>query len=339
MIRSVAIAFVGAVLFAFNLHSQVAEPLKLIASIPLPGLHDGDFDHFAADVPGQRLFLTAEQNSAVEVIDLHTNKLIHTITGPKEPHSIVYRSDLKKLFVVDGDPGEVKVYHSDSFQPLGSIKLKEDADSSAYDPSTKYMYVVNGGKGAQMTSTMISVVDTTTAKKLADIKIDSDTVEALALEKSGPRMFANLRGTNAVGVIDRQKRTVIATWPYGQEGKVSSAMALDEGNHRLFVIAHDPGKLIVLDSDSGRIVNTLSCMGQTDDAFYDPGSKRLYVAGVPFLYVFEERNANNYRPLGQVPAAFHTVTAILVPELNRYYTAVNHHGKTEAEVQIYEVVP
>jgi DNA-binding beta-propeller fold protein YncE len=106
MMRSVAIAFAGAFLFAFSLHSQVAEPLKLIGSIPLPGLHDGDFDHFAVDVPGQRLFLAAEQNSDVEVIDLHTNKLVHTITGPKVPHPIVFRSDLKKLFVVDGDPGD-----------------------------------------------------------------------------------------------------------------------------------------------------------------------------------------------------------------------------------------
>jgi hypothetical protein len=49
--------------------------------------------------------------------------------------------------------------------------------------------------------------------------------------------------------------------------------------------------------------------------------------------------SHGYQFLGQVPTAFHAVTAILVPELNRYYVAFNHHGKTEAEVQIYEVVP
>ena len=114
----------------------------------MPGLHDGDFDHFAVDLQDHRLFLAAEENSAVEVFDLRTNKLIHTITGLKTPHSMVYRADLKKLFVVDGDAAEVKIYESDSYKPVGSIKLKEDADSSAYDPSTKYMYVVNGGEGA-----------------------------------------------------------------------------------------------------------------------------------------------------------------------------------------------
>jgi DNA-binding beta-propeller fold protein YncE len=339
MNKFLAVAIAIVTLFASRVQSQVLEPLKLIGSIPLAGLHDGDFDHFALDSPGQRLFLAAEQNAAVEVMDLRTNKLVQTIPGPKAPHSLVYRADLKKLFVVDGDAGDIKVYQGDSYKPAGSIKLLEDADSSAFDPSTKYMYVVNGGRGAHMDHTLISVVDTTSAEKIGDIKVDSDSVEALALEKSGPLMFANLRGSNAVAAIDREKRAVIATWPIGQEGKGNSAMAFDEANHRLFVIARDLGKLIVLDSDSGKIVASLPCIGQTDDAIYDPASKRLYVAGVPFVYVYQQRNANGYQFLGQVPTAFHAVTAILVPELNRYYVAVNHHGQTEAEVQIYEVVP
>ena len=38
--------------------AQTKEPLKQVATIPLPGLKDGDFDHFAPDVDGHRLFLT-----------------------------------------------------------------------------------------------------------------------------------------------------------------------------------------------------------------------------------------------------------------------------------------
>ena len=65
--------------FAFRAgeaRAQVPGPLKLIQTIPLPGLKDGDFDHFQVDLPGKRLFLCAEDNSAVEVIDLTTNKVI-----------------------------------------------------------------------------------------------------------------------------------------------------------------------------------------------------------------------------------------------------------------------
>ena len=326
-------------LFVLNAQSQVVEPLKLVQTIPIPGLHDGDFDHFAMDPQDHLLFLAAEENSAVQVFDLNTNKLIHTISDLKAPHSMVYRADLKKLFVVDGDTAEVKIYQTDSYKPVGSIKLKEGADSSAYDPSTKYMYVVNGGKDAHMAFTLISVIATTAAKKLADIKIDSDTVEAMAIEKSGPRMFANLETKNAVAVIDREKRTVIATWSIEQEGKGNAAIAFDEADHRLFVVANDSGKVIFMDSDSGKILKTLPFVGNADDAVYDPGSRRLYVAGVPFLHVFELRGTNRFRQIGEVPTSFHAVTGILVPQLNRYYIAVNRHGDAQAEVQIYGVVP
>jgi len=51
--------------------SRAAEPLTLVQTVPLPALREGDFDHFAVDLAGHRLFLTAEQG-VVEVFDLRT---------------------------------------------------------------------------------------------------------------------------------------------------------------------------------------------------------------------------------------------------------------------------
>src|ERR1700676_2306342 len=101
------------------LAAQDKAPLKLVATIPLPGLKDGDFDHFAADVDGHRLFLTDEQNDKIDVLDTKTNQRVHTMQDIKAPHAILFRKDLKKLFVVEGDASAVKVYDSDSFKPVG----------------------------------------------------------------------------------------------------------------------------------------------------------------------------------------------------------------------------
>jgi DNA-binding beta-propeller fold protein YncE len=324
---------------AIGAWGQANGPLVLLQSIPLPELHDGDFDHFAVDLAGHRLFLTAEKNAAVEVFDLRTNKLIHTLTDIDEPHSMIYRADLKKLFVIDGGAAEVKVYEGDTYKRLGGIKLEDDADSMVYDPSTKYLYVVNGGRGAHAAFSFISVVDTTTDMKLADIKIDSDSVEALAIEKSGPRMFVNITGKDAVGVIDREKRTLIATWPIGQEGKHNVAMAFDEAAHRLFISTNTPERVIVLNSDSGAIVASLPCGHMVDDMAYDAKSKRIYVTGSDFVDVFQQKDADHYELVGQVPSAFRAKTAILIPDLNRFYLAVPRHENKSAEVRVYGVKP
>jgi DNA-binding beta-propeller fold protein YncE len=115
--------------------------------------------------------------------------------------------------VVEGDISAVKIYDSDTYKPLGEVKVSIDADSMAYDPGTSYLYVVNGGREAHTPFSLVSVIDTNNAKKLRDIKIDSDHVEALVLEKSGPRLFMNISGQDAVGVMDRNQSALTATWP------------------------------------------------------------------------------------------------------------------------------
>jgi len=339
MKRGKIVIFLLFVPVAASLNAQEKAPLKLVETIPLPGLHDGDFDHFAPDVDGHRLFLTGEENDKVLVLDTTSNTLIHTIEDTKAPHAILYRQDLKKLFVVEGDASAVKVYDSDSYKLVGEIKVTVDADSIAYDPATNYLYVVNGGREAHTPYSLISVIDTNTSTKLRDIKINSNHIEAIVLEKSGPRMFLNITGENAVGVLDRNKTALSATWRLPAGDTQNVAMALDEANHRLFVITRKPGKLIVLDSDSGKVIADLPAVGFVDDMSYDAKLKRLYLAGDQFVEVFEQKDPDHYSLLARIPGGFRAKTATLVPELNRYYLAVPHHEKNEAEVRVYVVQP
>ena len=332
---------VSAVVLAFviGVSAQEKAPLKLLQSTPLPELHDGDFDHLTPDVEGNRLFVTAEENSKVLIFDLKTNKLIHTIDDVKAPHSLLYRADLRKLFVVDSDLGEVKIYETDSYKPTGSIKVREGADASAYDLSSTLFYVVNGGKDAKLPNAYISVINVATGKTEADIKIDSNDVEGMVFEKSGPRMFVNVRGKNAVEVYDRASRALTATWSIADSGKNPTSIAFDENAHRLFLGTRVPGKLIVLDSDSGKIVAGYPAAAMVDDMAYDGGSKRIYFAGTEFLDVFHQQDADHYDRIGHIATSFRAKTGVLVPELNRYYLAVPHHGKQIAELRVYDVLP
>jgi len=324
---------------AVGLKAQQKPPLKLVETIPLPGLKDGDFDHFAADLEGHRLFLTAEENGKVQVFDTNSNTLVHTIEDLKAPHAILYRQDLKKLFIVDGDASAVKVFDSESYKMAGEIKVAIDADSIAFDPATKLLYVVTGGRKARTPYSLIAVIDTDKSQKLRDIKISSNHIEAIILEKSGPRMFMNVTGQNTVGVLDRNKSALQATWPLPAGDKSNVTMAFDEANHRLFVVTRTPGKLVVLNSDNGKVIADLPAVGLVDDAAYDAKQKRIYLAGDQFVDVFEQKDADHYALLARIPGSFRAKTAILVPELNRYYLAVPHHENKDAEVRIYEIQP
>src|SRR5690348_13220644 len=107
------------IVFPFQAPCQIDEPLRLVQTIQIPGLHDGTFDHFQVDLPGQRLFIAAEDNSAVTVIDLRTNQPVCSFKVPYTPHSMAYDTELKKLLVADEN--QIEIYDGISYKLLDVI--------------------------------------------------------------------------------------------------------------------------------------------------------------------------------------------------------------------------
>lgn len=310
-------------------------PLKLAQTLTLPADIKGNFDHFGVDLKGNRLFATPEGYKAVLVFDLKTGKPLHTIKGIGKPHAILYREDLNRIYVTDGDAGEVKIFDGKTYALLSSVKLLEDSDSIGYDPKTKYLYIDNGGGDVHQTYSMLSVVDTTAGKKVADIKIDGDTLEAMALESSSPKIYVNNKAKNQVDVIDRDKRALLASWPV-TKCKTNVAMGFDEANHRLFIACRS-GQISVIDTQSGKEVTALPITKGVDDLLYDPASKRIYAACDGNVDVYEQSSADEYKLLAQVPSGPMGRTARLVPELKRYFVAVPQHGTDPAKILVFDV--
>ena len=321
--------------FGTGARAQDSAPLKLVQTFKLPLDVKGNFDHFAIDLKNSRLFATPEGYKAVLVLDLKSGKVIHTIGGIEKPHAILYREDLNHFYVTDGEAGELKIFDSTSYALLSTVKLLLDADSIGYDPSTKFLYIDNGGGDAHETYSMISVVDTTAGEKVADIKVDGDTLEAMALEKSSPKVYVNNKAKSQVEVIDRNKREIAASWPV-TKSKTNVAMALDEANHRLFVACRG-GDIVVFDTTSGKELTALPITKGVDDLVYDAGSHRLYASADGNADVYEQSDPDHYKLLGKVPTGPLARTALLVPALKRYFVAVPQHGTESAEILVFEV--
>jgi len=324
--------------------AQEKTPLRLVQTVSLPGLQR-HWDHFGVDVKGNRLFLTSDEDEAVvDVFDLKTNKLIHTITGTKGAHNVLAFPEMKKIFVVDGEASELKIFNYDTYELIGHTELTIDADPAVYDPATKYLYVVNGGRAAKTPYCLISVVDTVSGKKLADIKLDTNRLESMALEKSGPRLFVNMTGANKIGVVDRQKRTVVDTWPVTAAVE-NVPMQYDESTHRLFVATRKPSKLVVVNTDTGKEVTSLPTADSVDDLAYDAANHRIYLPGgnlngaVGAVTVVQQKDADHYEVIANIPTKPGARTARLVPELNKYYVSVSTKGPQEAQILVYDVVP
>jgi YVTN family beta-propeller protein len=324
--------------------AQQKAPLQLVQTISFAGA-SRHWDHMGADLKGNRLFVTSDDDSVIEVLDLHTNKKIQTITGLKGPHNVLPFPEMNKIIVTDGEASELKIYDYKTLELVGHTELSIDADPIVYDPATKYLYVVNGGRAAKTPYCLISVVDAVSGKKLEDIKLDTNRLESMALEKSSQRLFVNMTTANVIGVVDRQKRALITTWPI-TAGLQNVPMQYDESTHRLFVATRMPSRLVVVNTDTGKEVTSLPTADSVDDLAYDPRLHRLYVPGgnlngaVGAVTVIQQKDADHYDVLANIPTVPGARNARLVPELNKYYvSAATTKAGQEAKILVFDVVP
>src|SRR3984893_8065918 len=333
---------------------HMAGILGLVETIPLPG--DGYMDHLTVDVKGQRLFISGEAAKSLIVVDLAAGKVIHETKGLSAmPKKAFYLPDSNEIWVTLTD-SSVVVISGTTYEVTKTVNLSgygdpnRGADNAAYDPAAHLIYAGVevfedfGGSGQHgSNNASIDIVDTNTAKLVGSIKLPGGDPAGITIEPSGKRLYVTMGdivdGESHVAVIDLEKRAVVAQWPI-TGGPVPHTAGLDAAHHRLFVgsrtIAHtgniggghqrEPGKLVVMDTETGKVVQVLDSVGGADDLQYDASTGRIYFVGTTgTVAVFKEMDPDHFQLLGKVPTGAISKTGLWVPDLKRFYSAVPRH--------------
>jgi len=262
--------------------SSSSSSFSLTQTIMIPNVN-GRIDHMAVDIKSQRLFVAELENNSLDVIDLKAAKRVHIISSNNnwllnEPQSVVFIPELNRIFVSNGQDGTVDIFDAkSSFSLIKKIKLPpDDADNMRYDPNSRLLYV-GYGQGS------LGIINVTNYNIVANIPLtghpESFQIEG-EKESSGQkqRIFINVPRSNSIEVVDEsQKHIVSKTWTI-TNAQNNFPMAIDETNHRLFIGTRDPPKLIVFDTNSGKVVSVLDIANDADDIFYDTAKKRVDVS-------------------------------------------------------------
>lgn len=295
--------------------------LTLAGVTKLPGYH-GDFDHFAVDEKGGKLFLAGEDGAALEVFDLRSGALLRSIPGYGVPHSLLLMPRTNELLVVDGAKPS-RVLDATTLAVKRTFKLPAAADSVGYDASTGHLWVVTGGKDVPQPDCNLLEIDPATGKIFDTVHFDEKHVESLAVEQKGDKLFINVTGKNAMAVVDKKTGKIVSWWPI-KEAQQNAPVALDEPHHRLFVVTRKPGMLVVVNAGTGATVAKFKAPERTDQVVWDEANRRIYVTGGEgYIGVFQQQDADHYAELARVRSAPGAKTAILAPSLNRLYVAAS----------------
>ena len=123
-------------------------------------------------------------------------------------------------------------------------------------------------------------------------------------------------------VIDTDKDEVIGRFPVAPSG-VNAAVAIDEPNHRLFIGCRKNPSLVVIDSDTGKIVASVPIPGDVDDLSFDARHGRIYAScGEGAIAVIRQIDADRYESLATIPTIKGARTSIFNPDDGHLYLAV-----------------
>jgi YVTN family beta-propeller protein len=252
----------------------------LLKKVPLGAAPGGGeyFDYITVDSAARRVYVS--HGTEVKVVDADSAAVVGTVSGLKRCHGIALVNELGKGFITDGEAGEVAVFDMASLKVTGKIKTEPDADSIVYDPASKRIFSFNGD------SHSVTVIDPAKGTVVKTIALGGGPEFAVADGKG--MVYDNNEETHEVVAIDSQALTIKARWPVAPGGAPAS-LAMDQQHRRLFSAGRKPQMLVMMDADSGKVIQSLPISAGADANVYEPETGLLFVStreGV--IHIFHE---------------------------------------------------
>ena len=305
---------------------QPGAPLSLIRTVALPDVQGG-FNHMSADPGVQRLFAAAPTNGTIEIVDLKTGKALRSLGGER-PAAVRFAPEFNQLYATRGQ--SVYIYDGKTLDPIAKITYESSLDELQYDARSNRLYV--GVMAADKTA--IAIISVPEGKQLGEIKLPGKP-QGFIVEQRGKRIFANIPALKQIAVMDRDRRTLLEPWSLaGTQGNYP--IDLDEERHRLFVGCRQPPRMIVFNTGSGKPVASIDISGDTDDLFYDPARKRVYVSsGDGSIDVIDQRDADHYQARRRISTVAGARTSAFSVALNMFCLGVPKRGDGPAEIRVF----
>ncbi|MEY2603652.1 MAG: hypothetical protein QOH31_1433 [Verrucomicrobiota bacterium] len=273
-------------------------PLTLGQPIVVPGTK-GRFDYLQIDEGLNRLLAAHTANGTLDIISLPDGKLIKSVSTGKTQGAVV-DTDHNQYYASVSAEKKLAIIDRQTLEITGTVSLPGPADALAYNSKNGLVYVCHDD------GEDVWVVDPSTRKIVTAVKIPTQP-EFVVYDPVTDKVFQNIKSQPVTLVIDPGPNLVAATWStipaQGPHG-----LAVNPKTHRLFSAGKN-GKLVVLDSVSGKSLGSVDIAEGVDQIAFDPGNQRIYcAAGQGKLTVLQETE-EAVKSLGDVatPAGTHTL--------------------------------
>lgn len=303
--------------------TRAAESYHLLKKYPFPAAEGSTreyFDYVTVDSAARRVYLS--HGTEIKVIDADNGVVVGTIGGLKQTHGVAVASEFARGFITDGAQGKVIIFDLETLKVTGEAKADKDADSVAYDPASKRVFVMNGDPNSS------TVIDAKTGSLVGTIALGGGPEFAVADGKG--TVFVNIEDKAELVAIDSNTLKIKSRWPLAPAG-TPTALAMDTIHRRLFSAGRNPQNLVVLDADSGKVIQSFPITAGVDAAAFEPGTGMLYVSTREgFVHIFHEDTPDKYSEVEKVKTEFGAKTMGLDTKTHNIFVDTADFGPAPA---------
>ena len=232
----------------------------------------------------------------IKVIDADSGSLIDNITGLKQDHGVAIATEFGRGFISDGAQGKVIIFDLKTLKVIGEAKADHDADCVIYDPASKRVFAMNGDPHSS------TAIDAKSGTVVGTIGLGGAPEFAVA-DGSGT-VYVNLEDKNEVVAFDSRTLTIKSCWPVAPAGR-PTALAMDIKHRRLFSAGRDPQILVMLDADSGKVIQSFPISAGVDAAAYEPETGLLFASTREgMVHIFHEDSPDKFSEVETVKTEF-----------------------------------
>jgi DNA-binding beta-propeller fold protein YncE len=252
------------------------------------------FDYITVDSSARRVYLS--HGTEIKVIDADSGALVGNIAGLKQDHGVAVAAEFGRGFITDGGQGKIVIFDLKTLKTVGEAKADDVADSIVYDPFSKRVFSMNGDAKSS------TVIDAKTGSPVGTIALGGGPEFAVADGKG--TVFVNIEDKNEMVAIDSATLKIKSHWPVAPAG-TPTALAIDLQHRRLFACGRKPQMLVVMDADSGKVIQSFPISGGVDAAAFDPETGLIFASTRDgMIHIFHEDSPDKFSEVEAVKTEF-----------------------------------
>jgi len=259
-----------------------AGPYKILKTAKVGGA--GGFDYVYADAAGRRLYVPRSgAEGRITVFNLDTLEPAGEIPNVNAHGAAVDPASNHGF----SSSRPVAMWDTRTLALIKTIDVEGNPDGILFDPFNARVWILSHR------APNATVIDAKDGSIVGTVDVGGAPEQAVTDGRG--HVYIDVEDKDNVAVVDARTLQVTAHYGFDDQAKVPAGLAFDVKNHVLFVACRNSPTMVILNSETGKVITTLPIGTGVDGAAFNPATMEAFSSqGDGTLTVIKENSPSSF---------------------------------------------